>query len=118
MGIALATSIVSWIGIIIYISLLSRTGKILKLQDLTKKEDLNLVSVLFYGFKIIFSSSLMLLSMKYILYVSERNNITETLILVILCSFGFFIYILTSYIFKYIPQELLNSIMLKINKAK
>ena len=31
-GIALATSIVSWIGIIIYISLLSRTGKILSLN--------------------------------------------------------------------------------------
>ena len=117
-GIALATSIVSWIGIIIYISLLSKTGKILKPQSLTKNQDLNLVSVLFYSFKIIFSSSLMVLSMKYILYVSELNDVTETLILVIICSFGFFIYILTSYIFKYIPQELLNSIMLKIKKAK
>ena len=117
-GIALATSIVSWIGIVIYMSLLSRNGKILKLQDWTKKEDLKLVSVLFYGFKIIFSSSLMVLSMKYVLYVSELNDVTETLILVIICSFGFFIYILTSYIFKYIPQELLNSIVLKIKKAK
>ena len=117
-GIALATSIVSWIGIIIYITLLLRTGKILKPQFLNKNEDLNKVSVLFYGFKIIFSSSLMVLSMKYILYVSELNDITETLILVILCLFGLFIYILTSYIFKYIPQELLNSVVLKIKKAK
>jgi len=56
--------------------------------------------------------------MKYILYLSELNDVTETLILVVICSFGFFIYILTSYIFKYIPQELLNSIVLKIKKAK
>ncbi len=117
-GIALATSIVSWIGIIIYISVLLRTGKILKPKFLTKNKELNLVSVLLYSFKIMFSSFLMVLSMKYILYISELIDITETLMLVILCSFGFFVYILTSYIFKYIPQELLNSVVLKIKKAK
>ena len=117
-GIALATSIVSWIGTIIYISLLLKTGKIIKPTFLIKDQDINLVSVLFYGLKITLVSCLMILSMRLVLHALELTNINQTFLLLILCVFGFFIYILTSHMFKYIPQELSDFISMKFKKAK
>ncbi len=117
-GIALATSIVSWIGTIIYISLLLKAGKIIKPTFLIKDQDINLVSVLFYGLKITLISCLMILSMRLVLHVLELTNINQTFLLLILCVFGFFIYILTSHMFKYIPQELSDFISMKFKKAK
>ncbi len=117
-GIALATSIVSWIGAIIYISLLLKSGKIKKPTFLIKDEDINLFSVLFYGLKITLVSFLMILGMRLVLNVLELTNINQTFLLLIMCVFGFFMYILTSHIFKYIPQELLDFISIKFKKAK
>ena len=113
-GIALATSIVSWIGTIIYITLLIKNGKITKPKFSLKEEDLNLFSVIFYGLKITLISCLMILSMKLVQYILEINNLNETFVLIILCIFGFFMYILTSKIFKYIPQELYQFYILEI----
>ncbi len=117
-GIALATSIVSWIGTVIYITLLIKTEKIKKPKFSLKEEDLNLFSVIFYGFKIILISCLMILSMKLVQPILEINNLNETFVLIILSVFGFFMYILTSRIFRYIPQELYHFISLKFKKAK
>ncbi len=117
-GIALATSIVAWIGTIIYIILLLKNGKIINLKLSIKDEDLNLVSVLFYSIKIILVSCFMVLSMEMVLYLLKLYNINEIYILLILCVFGFFMYILISHMFKYIPQELSDFISLKFKKAK
>ncbi len=117
-GIALATSIVSWIGTIIYIILLIKTGKIIKPKFSLKEEDLNLFTVFLYAFKIIFISCLMIISMKLVRFIFEIYNIDETLVLIILCILGFLMYILISKMFNYIPQELYNSISLKFKKEK
>jgi len=117
-GIALATSIVSWIGTIIYITLLVIKGKITKPKFSLKEKNSNLLSVIFYGLKISLISYLMVLSMKFLEQILEINNLNKTSILIILCIFGFFMYILTSKIFKYIPQELDHPIFLKFKKAK
>ncbi len=116
-GIALATSIVSWIGTIIYIVLLIRTGKIAKSNFSFQKED-NLFSVIFYGVKIILISFLMILSMKLARHIIGINNINDVFVLIIICIFGFFVYILTTKIFNFIPQELDHRISLKFKKAK
>ena len=117
-GIALATSIVSWIGTIIYITLLVKNGKITKPKFSFKEEDSNLFSVIFYGLKITLISFLMILCMKLFQYILEIFNLNEVFVLIILCVIGFFMYILTSLIFKYIPQELYDFISLKFKKAK
>ena len=117
-GIALATSLVSWIGTIIYITLLVKTGKITRPKFSFEKNDTNLFSVIFYGLKITFISCLMILSMKLLQYTLEINNLNKTSILIILCIFGFFMYILTSKLFKFIPQELNYSLFLKSKKVK
>ena len=113
-GIALATSIVSWIGTIIYITLLVKNGKITKPKFSLKEEDLNLFSVIFYFLKITLVSIFMIISMKLFQYVLEIFNLNEVFALIILCIFGFFMYILTSLIFKYIPQELYDFISYEI----
>ena len=117
-GIALATSIVSWIGTIIYITLLVKNGKITKPKFSFKEEDSNLYSVIFYSIKITLISCLMILSMKLVQYMLEINNLNEIFILIILFIFGFFIYVFTSKIFKYIPQELYQLISLRFKKVK
>ena len=117
-GIALATSIVSWIGTIIYITLLIKTGKITNPKFSFEEESSNLFSVIFYGLKIALISCLMILSMKLTQHILEIYNLEETFVLIILCIFGFFMYILTTKIFKYIPQELDHFISLKFRKAK
>ena len=117
-GIALATSIASWIGTVIYISLLIKNGKIRKPTFSFQEEDSNLFSVILYGLKITLISSLMILCMKLVQHILEINNINDTFALIILCIFGFLLYILTSKIFKYIPQELYQFLSLKFKKAK
>ena len=117
-GIALATSMVAWIGTIIYITLLIKKGKITKPKFLIKENDSNLFIVIFYGLKITLISFLMILSMKLTEHILEIKNLNETLVLIILCILGFFMYILTNKIFKHIPQELYHFISLKFKKAK
>ena len=117
-GIALATSMVTWIGTIIYIMLLIKKGKITKPKFSIKEEDSNLFTVIFYGLKITLISFLMILSMKLTEHVLEINNLNETFVLIILCILGFFMYILTNKIFKHIPHELYHFISLKFKKAK
>ena len=116
-GIALATSIVSWIGTAIYLTLLVRNGKITKPKFSLKEEDLNLFSVIFYSLKTTLVSILMILSMKLLQYSLEIFNLNEFFVLIILCVIGFFAYILTSLIFKLIPQELYDFIYTKFKKA-
>ena len=117
-GIALATSVASWLGTIIYISLLIKKGKIRKPIFSFQEEDSNIFSVILYSFKITFISFIMILCMKYIQHILENNNLNEVFVLVILCIFGFMMYILTSKIFNYIPQEISHFISLKFKKAK
>ena len=117
-GIALATSIASWIGLIIYITLLVRNGKITKPKFSLKEKDYNLFSIIIYSLKITLISCLMILSMKLAQYILQINNLKEIFLLIILCVIGFFMYILTSLIFKYIPQELYDFISLKFRKVK
>ena len=117
-GIALATSIVSWIGTTIYITILVKHGKINKPKISLKQEDSNLFVVIFYGFKITLVSILMIIGMKLFQYTLETFNLNETFILIILCVIGFSIYLLISLLFKYIPQELYDFIYLKFKKEK
>ena len=56
--------------------------------------------------------------MKYTQHILENNNLNEVFELVTLCIFGFVMYILTSKIFNYIPQEISHFISLKFKKAK
>ena len=56
--------------------------------------------------------------MKLVQHILEIYNLKETFVLITLCIFGFFMYILTTKIFKYIPQELDHFISLKFKKAK
>ena len=60
----------------------------------------------------------MILCMKLVQHILEINNFNDTFALIILCIFGFLLYILTSKIFKYIPQELYQFLSLKLKKAK
>ena len=117
-GIALATSIVSWIGTTFYIIFLIKNGKITKPKFSLKEKDLNLFSVIFYSLKAILVSILMIISMKSLQYILEIFNLKEVFVLIILCVIGFFVYILTSLILKFIPQELYDSTYLKFKKAK
>ena len=116
-GIALATSIVSWVGTIIYMTLIVKAGKITMTKFSFQKEE-NLFSVVFYGIKIILISCLMILCMKLAQHILEINNINDVVILIIICILGFFVYIWTTKIFKFIPQELDHRISLKFKKAK
>ena len=117
-GIALATSIVSWIGTTIYIIILVKNGKITKPKISLKEEDSNLFVVIFYALKITLVSILMIIGMKLFQYTLEIFNLNETLILIILCVIGIFVYLSISLIFKYIPQELYDFIYSKFKKAK
>ena len=117
-GIALATSIVSWIGTIIYTTLLVKSGRIKKPKFSLKEEELNLFSVIIYGLKIAFISCIMILSMKLVQNALENNNLDATFILACLCVLGFSMYILTAWIFRYIPQEIYRAISVKLKKEK
>ncbi len=117
-GIALATSLASWIGCAIYIILLIKNGKISKLKSTLRNETSNFFSVFVYGIKIILVSILMLIIMKLLLLISNFYQINQFWTLSILVIFGLLTYFLTSALLRYIPQELLNINSLKFKKEK
>ncbi len=116
-GIALATSMVSWFGVMIYIGLLVRNGRIAKpnLDDVTK--DLNYYSLLKYLGKIIIVSLIMLVIMKLSLDVLLLFITNKILILFFLVSLGLVTYALTTYKLGYMPEQLLNFYISKFKKA-
>jgi len=117
-GIALATSLASWIGSIIYITLLIKKGKISKFKFSFKYDQFNLFFVIIYALKIILTSCLMVLIMKLIFHVLNLYKINEIIILLSLVLFGLLIYFFTTYFLKYIPQELISTNIFKFRKAK
>ena len=117
-GIALATSLVSWIGSIIYIVLMIKKGKIFKFKFSLKYDQSNLFDVIIYSLKIILISYLMVLIMKSIFYILNLHNFNEISISLFLILFGLLTYFLTTYFLKYIPQELINFNIFKFRKVK
>ena len=117
-GIALATSISSWIGCIIYITLLVKNGKILKLKFNFSHDTINFFSVFMYSIRITLVSIFMILTMNYFLYLSKIYQINEFWTLLILIILGLSTYLLTSSLLSYIPQELLDHNILKFKKDK
>ena len=117
-GIALATSLASWIGTIIYIVLLIKKGKISKLKFSFKYDQFNLFFVIIYALKIFLASCFMVLIMKSIFYNLNLYKINEIYISVLLVLFGLLTYFLTTYFLKYIPQELTNANIFKFRKVK
>ena len=117
-GIALATSISSWIGSLIYLTLLIKNEKILKPKITFVDNTPNLFSLLLYKVKIIAVSLFMILIMKYslnILKIYEINKFWSLLTLIVL---GLTMYLLTTRLLSYIPQELLKIMSLKYSKDK
>ena len=115
-GIALATSISSWIGCIIYINLLVKNGKISKVKSQKNIQLLNLFSILIYAVKIIFISSFMTLTMKVFLHYIKFFEINEFIILSFLIILGLLMYFLTCGMLGYIPQELFKKNRVKVKK--
>ena len=105
-GIALATSMSSWIGCIIYINLLVKNGKILQTKSKIKHQFSNLTSISIYAIKIMLISSLMTLIMKGFLNYTQLFEINKFINLFILIAIGLLTYFLTCGVFGYIPQEL------------
>ena len=117
-GIALATSISSWIGVIIYLLLLIKSGKILKSGNNQFNKHLSYSSLVVYSFKIFMVSLIMLAIMKLLSHVSLIYQINEILSISLLVIFGLLTYVLTTFILGYIPQQLLNFYISKFKKAK
>ena len=74
-GIALATSITSWIGCFIYIGILIKNGKLLKPKLTFSHNTLNFFSVFIYFIKITLVSIFMILVMYYFLYFTKIYHI-------------------------------------------
>ena len=117
-GIALATSVASWIGVIIYIFLLIKTDKIIKPINNQSNKYLSYNILPIYFLKILMVSLLMIGSMKLIFYLSSIYQINDILTISLLVLSGFIIYVLTTFILGYIPQQLLNFYISKFEKAK
>ena len=117
-GIALATSLVSWIGSITYLILLIKKGNIPKFKFNFKDDEFNSFFLLIYSLKIILTSCLMILIMKLIFYILNIYKFDNITILSFLVLFGLLSYFLTTYILRYIPQELLISKVFKFKKVK
>ena len=115
-GIALATSISSWIGCVIYINLLVKNGKIPKTKSKINDQLSNLFSIFIYATKIILISSLMTLTMKGFLHYIKFYEINEFITLSLLITIGLLMYFLTCGILGYIPQELLKKNRIKVKK--
>ncbi|MDC0093544.1 murein biosynthesis integral membrane protein MurJ [Alphaproteobacteria bacterium] len=115
-GIALATSISSWIGCFIYIRILIKNGKILKPKLTYSHNTLNFFSVFIYFIKITLISIFMIFIMNYSLYFLEIYHINKFWTLLILIMIGLLTYLLTSSLLSYIPQELLNNNYFKFKK--
>ena len=117
-GIALATSVVSWIGVVIYIFLLIKSGKILRPVKNQSNKYINYNTLLIYFFKILMVSLLMIGLMQSLFYFSLIYQINDILILILLVTSGLLIYVLTTFVLGYIPQQLLNFYISKFEKAK
>lgn len=117
-GIALATSVVSWIGVVIYIFLLIKAGKILRPINNQYNKYINYNTLLIYFFKILMVSLLMIGLMQLLFYFSSIYQINDILILSLLVTSGLLIYVLTTFVLGYIPQQLLNFYISKFEKAK
>jgi len=115
-GIALATSLVSWIGSFIYLVLLIKKRKILKFKFNLELDESNLLFILIYALKLVLISFLMILFMKITFYILNIYKLNEIFILLSLVLIGFLTYLLTNYFLKYIPQELLIGKVLKLRK--
>ena len=115
-GIALATSLVSWIGSFIYLVLLIKKRKILKFKFNLELDESNLLFILIYALKLVLISFLMILFMKITFYILNIYKLNEIYILLSLVLIGFLTYLLTNYFLKYIPQELLIGKVLKLRK--
>jgi len=63
-------------------------------------------------------SVFMVFIMKFFVYFSKSYQINEFCTLLIITTLGFSMYILTSSLLSYIPQELLKKNMLKFKKDK
>jgi len=117
-GIALATSVVSWIGVVIYIFLLIKDGKILRPINNQSNKYISYNTLLIYFFKILMISLLMIGLMQLLFYFSSIYQINDILILSLLVTSGLLIYVLTTFVLGYIPQQLLNFYISKFEKAK
>ena len=117
-GIALATSVVSWIGVVIYILLLIKAGKILNSINNQSNKYISYNVLFIYSFKILMVSLFMIGSMKLLLYLSSIYQINDILTLSLLVTSGLLIYVLTTFVLGYIPQQLLNFYISKFEKAK
>jgi len=115
-GIALATSISSWIGCIIYINLLVKNGKIPKIKSTKNNKLSNLFSIFIYATKIILISLFMILTMKGFLNYIKLYEINQFITLSLLISLGLLMYFLTCSILGYIPQELFKNNRRKVKK--
>ena len=115
-GIALATSLVSWIGSFIYLVLLIKKRKILKFKFNLELDESNLLFILIYALKLVLISFLMILFMKITFYILNIYKLNEIYILLSLVLIGLLAYLLTNYFLKYIPQELLIGKVLKLRK--
>ena len=117
-GIALATSVASWIGVIIYIFLLIKTDKIIKPINNQSNKYLSYNILPIYFLKILMVSLLMMGLMQLLFYFSSIYQINDILILSFLVTSGLLIYVLTTFVLGYIPQQLLNFYISKFEKAK
>ena len=115
-GIALATSVASWIGVVIYILLLIKAGKILNSINNQSNKYISYNVLFIYSFKILMVSLFMIGSMKLLLYLSSIYQINDILILSLLVISGLLIYVLTTFVLGYIPQQLLNFYISKLRK--
>jgi len=117
-GIALATSVASWIGVVIYILLLIKAGKILNSINNQSNKYISYNELFIYSFKILMVSLFMIGSMKLLLYLSSIYQMNDILTLSFLVISGLLIYVLTTFVLGYIPQQLLNFYISKFEKAK
>ena len=107
-GIALATSLSSWIGCLIYIILLIKNRKISLIKDKIYKKSISIFSILIFSLKLIMISSLMILIMKVSLYYFSIYEINKFVSLIFLIFIGLLIYFLTCGVLRYIPEDLLK----------
>ena len=91
-------------------------GNIPKFKFNLKCDEFNSFSLLIYALKIILTSFLMILVMKFTFYILNIFEFDKITILLSLISFGLLSYFLTTYILRYIPQELLTSKVFNLGK--
>jgi ACR3 family arsenite efflux pump ArsB len=110
--------VVSWLGVVIYIFLLFKAGKILRQINNQYNKYIKYNPLLIYFFKISMVSLLMIGFMQVLLYFSSIYQINDILSLSLLVTSGLLIYVLTTFVLGYIPQQLLNFYISKFEKAK